>query len=138
MGAILLTINATNNIVVAPVRTGIKINRKFCQGKIGWVVTASKAVAPPGGWVVSVNCIATIAVATAKEQAVEWSNRSIAIRTVQPHIALITWPPIKFRGWANGERGAPNINTAEAPNEPIRNDKSCLDQIKIWFYYYWI
>jgi hypothetical protein len=89
-------------------------------------VTASNAVAPPGGWTVSVNCIATIAEATAKAQAVECSNWSIATRTVQPHIALTTWPPTKFRGWARGERGAPKINTAEAPNEPIKNDNWCL------------
>ena len=46
-----------------------------------------------------------------------------------PIIAEITWPPIKFRGWAKGLSITPYTKTQEAPNEPIRKTKS--DEVKI-------
>jgi hypothetical protein len=39
---------------------------------------------------------------------------------VTPTIADNKWPPIKLRGCAKGLFITPYINTADAPNEPIR------------------
>lgn len=86
-------------------------------------VAGSRAVAPAGGCVVPVNCMATMASAVDSEAASQrsdskraWSgNRLNNFVTQMPIRALKKWPKIRARGWARGASIAPKTRTADAP-----------------------
>ena len=82
----LFTIKAVTSIANAPDSAGIRMKTKFFHGNSVFRVTAIKAVAPPGGCNVSVNCIMIMDKATAIEVAIELSCGSIARRIKQPHV----------------------------------------------------
>lgn len=74
----------------------------------------SSAVAPAGGCVVPVICIAAVAVAQESAAASQrsWAKRaggrrrkSLAMQV--PRSAPMKWPPKRARGWENGASGAP-------------------------------
>ena len=78
--------------------------------------TAMIAVAPPGGWVVRVSCMAKRAPVTAQAQARARLNpvssgaipeASIILATQVPQKAEMSCPKKKFLGWARGDSMLP-------------------------------
>lgn len=89
------------------------------------MVTAITAVAPAGACIVLVACMRNTDTPTLMVTAMNVSHRfPIKRRTRQPTIALITCPPMTFRGCDNGLDGSPYTSAAVAPNEAIKNVKS--------------
>mmetsp|Transcript_10107 Transcript_10107/g.21618 ORF Transcript_10107/g.21618 Transcript_10107/m.21618 type:complete len:228 (-) Transcript_10107:739-1422(-) len=118
----LLRMRPTSMMPALPKMT-VSMNWKPCQGGRSFMEQMMSAVAPPGGWVVRVNCMARrardmpTAVAT---HSTSWST----IRVMMPTMAEMICPPIRFRGCAIFDSGQPYTSTALAPNEPMSSWKS--------------
>ena len=90
-------------------------------------VTPNSAVAPPGGWTVSVRTIRTIAANTAR--AVEHHVHPRAANTTTATTAEIRWPPMTLRGLDGLLPGIPKITTDDAPKEAtIRGSPASKDR----------
>ena len=76
--------------------------------------TASKAVAPPGGWRQRSRNISAIAAPTATAAAAAGSGSSVA--QASPTSAEAVLPPITDQGCASGLAGTANTSTALAPS----------------------
>lgn len=100
--------------------TGRKYHDRF---QIWSSIAGRRAVAPAGGCVVPVNCMATMARAVDNEAASQrsdsnraWSGIRLKSFVMQmPIKALKKWPKTRARGWASGASIAPKTRTADAP-----------------------
>ncbi len=77
-----------------------------------------RAVAPPGGWIVSVQTITTMASATAA--AIEYHSTPRRITHMAPMKAENRCPKNTFFGLDSGPSGTAKIRTAVAPNDVTR------------------
>src|SRR5690606_16575136 len=120
LGVRLLKTRATRSSMAAPVKTGDNTNQYSIAFIFSDPITASSAVAPPGGCKVLLICIAMMDSATANG-AVNQITGGQSLHMVTPTRADITCPPIRLRGCAIGLCILPYINTEDAPKDPMRN-----------------
>lgn len=121
----LFTMMAEMNRTVTPVSTGDRTYIYPNPRIFAEPILAISAVAPPGGCIVFVICIATIESDTASADATHNisgdGNNLCAVTPIKAHTRC---PPTRFRGCASGLLVAPYTSTADAPKEPIRKTLS--------------